>query len=280
MEMTHLSGLYITERDCGMVKRFTMSSKEKRIGAPYIRINEDYYIDNQGILREFNHSEVKGDNLKSVKRSFTRLRDIINSNIKDPENVLFVTFTYDPKRLTESLNLDKVGRDMNRAFRKMKKSMPKFERIYTVERQGNGNWHQHCLFFFECPAPYIPQELLESWWEHGWVKISKRFDDKTIHNIGAYVCADLTYGEDRNEHGKIKNERLMNYPSGAHLYRCSRGIKRPEIRQIEPMEYADYVNQKGVHLIYSKDTLKDIAGTKYRFRYEDWFDEDDAVASC
>ena len=268
----HLFGMYITERDCGIVKRFTMTNRERRKGAPYTRINGEWYIDNDGILRQFKKSDTKGDNIQSVKRTFARLRDIINTNITEPGNVLFITFTYDPQKLKLPLDLKKVGRDMDWTFTKMKKSLPHFERIYTVERQGNGNWHTHCLFFFDETAPFIPQEQLETFWKHGFVKISKRFDDHSIHNVGAYVCADLTYSEDRNEHGQIKNERLMRYPSGSHLFRCSRGIRRPEVRSIEPFDYLDYVNSDGVHMISSSDHVHDFGGF-CRFRYEDWFDE-------
>ena len=70
MENAHLFGMYITERDCGIVKRFTMTNRERRKGAPYTRINGEWYIDNDGILRRFKKSETKGDNIKSVKRSF------------------------------------------------------------------------------------------------------------------------------------------------------------------------------------------------------------------
>lgn len=225
-----------TDRTCGAqvkympegTKVFNTEGNERELPQ-----GSRWFVDKDGLIRCTEVSRTKGDNIDSLKRSFARLRDIINSNALVPENVLFVTFTYDPKRLKKVLDLKKVSNDMGNAFRRLKKDGYKFEYVYTVEKQGNGNWHQHCLLFFDARAPYFEQEYLEWVWQHGFVKVSKRFDGTDIANIGAYVCADLTYGEGKDEHGRIKNERLLKYESGAHLYRCSRGIKRPVEYQVD-----------------------------------------------
>lgn len=202
-----------------------------------------FFVDKYGELRLSKEpAETKGDCLKSVKRSFSRLRDLIMLNADNPAGVLMVTFTYDPKRLRSELTLKKVSNDMRNAFRDLREFSP-FEYIYVVEQQGNGNWHSHALLFHDGVAPYYPQGFLESCWRHGFVKISRRFDDGEIDNIGSYVVADLTYGTEKGEHGAVKNERLYNYPAYARLYRCSRGIKRPEKVVISDDVYASEVSQ-------------------------------------
>lgn len=204
-----------------------------------------FFIDKYGEIRQSREpAQTKGDSFKSLKRSFSRLRDLIMLNSDNPAGVLMVTFTYDPKRLRSALTLQKVSNDMRNTFKRLR-CFSSFEYIYVVEQQGNGNWHTHCLMFHEGLAPYYPQEFLEQCWQHGFVRISRRFDGGEVLNIGSYVVADLTYGTEKGEHGAIKNERLYNYPANAHLYRCSRGIRRPEKVVLSEEEYLRDVSSLG-----------------------------------
>lgn len=266
---------YVTRVDCGLITKYKFASHSCPHEIQYERLSKDFYIDKDGYLRRFNRSAVKGDNIESLKRSFARLRDLINANVVNPENVLFVTFTYDPKKLDEELTLKKVSNDMGNLFRKMKNDGLSFSYIYVVEQQGNGNWHQHVLMFFDSRAPYIEQKTLDDYWsKKGFARISKRFDGQEIYNVGAYVCADLTYGEDKDEHGRIKNERLMKYKSGTRLYRCSRGIKRPVSEPITYPEYVEETNRNGMHKLFESSKVFDVSqGVKRSFHYEHWFDD-------
>ena len=234
-----------------------------------------HYVDKDGIIRQTRVSKKKGDNIDSIKRSFARLRDLINANAQVPDRVLFVTMTYDPKKLRSELTLKKVSNDMGNAFRRMKKRYT-FEYIYTVEKQGNGRWHQHCLLFFDEKAPYLEQKYLEWVWQAGFVKVSKRFDDTEIANIGAYVCADMTYGENKDEHGRIKNERLMGYDAGAHLYRCSKGVKRPVEYSVDYEQSQKVVSGLGEPIyVMEKKTVNphNVADVRH-YRYEHFLNID------
>lgn len=247
---------YVKRKDCGRFVKYCLQSHKPQ--APrYQYLSEDWYINSAGYLAKFVRSESKGDNLDSVRRSFARLRDIINANIVHPENVLFVTYTYDPKRLSVPLTLKKVSKDMRNCFTRWRSSGHEFEYVYTIEQQGNGNWHQHCLMFFPSPAPYVPQEDLETYWKLGFVRISKRFDaGEQIEDVGAYVCADMTFGEAGDEHGREKVERLKSYPSGAHLYRCSRGIVRPEETEVRVSDYVHEANMLGQPVYHNDKVIK------------------------
>ncbi len=222
---------------CGQIVKFTLSSHES---APPVmqRLNSDYYIDGQGFLQKYRRSEVKGENIDSVKRTFARLRDLINCNAIDKSKVLFITLTYDPKKLKSELTTKKLSNDVRKFFRRLRDTGLCFEHIYVVEKQGNGRWHAHVLLFCQCKPPFMSNEYLESLWHWGYVKVSKRFQEDGIKNIGAYICADLTFsGDAKNAHKAEKDSRLLNYRSGLHLYRCSPGIKRPTVTRPDYSEY-------------------------------------------
>ena len=240
-----------------------------------LREGSRWFVDKDGLFRQTRVSEVKGDNIASLKRSFARLRDLINCNALYPDRVLFVTFTYDPKRLDGELTLKKVSCDMRNSFARLRRDY-RFEYIYTVEQQGNGRWHQHCLLFFEHTAPYLEQRYLEWVWQAGFVKVSKRFDDAGIANVGAYVVADLTYGEGKDEHGRIKNERLMRYKSGTRLYRCSRGIRRPEVSHMDYHDYEQFVSGLGEPIFESEKTVRDPQWplNARHYKYQHFLNED------
>lgn len=275
---------YVKMTECGSVVKFSLSSQMHgwngciRIPAGAVikdsagnilekdNARQYWFVDKNGLLRLSRISQKKEDNLDSLKRSFGRLRDLINANAVEPEKILFMTMTYDPKRLKTKLSLKKVSKDMRNCFYRMRKMGYVFEYIYTVEQQGNGNWHTHVLFFFNDIAPYIKQIELEGYWQHGFIKVSKRFDDGGIDNIGAYVVADLTYGQNVNEHGKVKIERLLSYPSGMHLYRCSHGIKRPTEYAISEIDYETITGESTP--IFEKLDVHEYGGAEVYHKYE------------
>ncbi len=268
---------HVKRVDCGLVVKYKLF--EHKPDAPCITPltgsdGSRWYLDKTGTLYPMRVSESKGDNLDSVKRSFSRLRDIINCNALNPAGALFVTFTYDPSCLRSPLTLRKVSNDMANAFRRLRHDGYSFEYVYTVEQQGNGNWHSHCLFFFPGVAPYLAQDYLEWVWQAGFVRVSKRFDSGDIRNVGSYVCADLTYGSG-SEHGHVKDERLLSYPSGMHLYRCSRGVARPVSTDIDFSEYLVDVDSLDTSPFYDVEkTLWFGSDTPRRFwfRYQHFLD--------
>lgn len=120
----------VLKTDCGSIVKYNVSNYHPRkftsddvvplgksigeIAPPYLPANPltgeiapegCYYPLNSTGYKEFNYSKVKGDNWQSVKKTFSRLRDLINCNFSDPAKVLFFTFTYDPKRLNSPLTL-------------------------------------------------------------------------------------------------------------------------------------------------------------------------------
>lgn len=269
---------HVKRVDCGHVVKYKLY--QHKPNAPLITPltgtdGSRWYLDKDGYLMRMHVSGTKGDNLDSVRRSFARLRDLINCNALQPENVLFVTMTYDPSRLRSPLTLRKVSDDMRNSFKRLRHDGYQFEYLYTVEQQGNGNWHCHTLFFFPYPAPYFEQDYLDWVWQAGFIRVSKRFDDASIRNVGAYVCADMTYGSG-SEHGRVKDERLLSYPSGMHLYRCSRGVRRPVESCIGYDEYLQDVQDFGGVPFFEQEKVlyldSDKRTTRYWFLYQHFYD--------
>lgn len=262
----------VTVKRCGNVTevRYTVH------GLPEIvieKINADLYVDKRtGEVKEFQHLASRADDKSSVLQSLRNLRDLINANLTAPETALWVTLTYrenmrDAKRLYEDYHAF-----WKRFCRYLKKSgYPPAEYIIAAEPQGRGAWHLHCLFLFPEKAPYIPNSDMCKMWGHGFTK-TKGLDG--IDNPGLYLTAYLgdmeiveaiASGAERgrlveveasDENGGkqkkavVKGARLRLYPPCFNLYRCSRGVKRPEVQQMTEQEAQAEIN--GATMTYEK----------------------------
>lgn len=213
------------------------------------KLDKDHYLDLlTGEVKDVNHKANRAADPASVAQSLRNLRDIINTNLTDSDTVLWVTLTYrdnmtDAQRLYE---------DYRRFWQRFKYYLSKHrhtsaEYIIAAEPQGRGAWHLHALFLFPDNAPFIPNTDIAQLWGHGFTKTKSL---NGIDNPGLYLTAylgdmELTEAiaagkmgeggltESKNgEKAVIKGARLKMYPAGMNLYRCSRGVKKPEIYQM------------------------------------------------
>lgn len=213
---------------------------------------ENYIVISTGEVKEIQHTENRAQNVNSLRRSFDRLRMLINANTDKPEWCRFVTLTYrenmtDPKRLYR--DFDKFSKRFRYYCEKQDYGRPEY--IAVTEPQARGAWHLHVIFIFEKRAPFIPNDTLAQLWGHGFVH-ARALDN--VDNPGAYLTAylgdielpegDAEYNQlaetafeivERQVEGKskkfIKGGRLHLYPTTMNLYRCSRGVKRPTVRK-------------------------------------------------
>lgn len=223
---------------------------------------ETYYVKSTGEIKQINHQEKRIDNIQTVKHSLEAIRDIINCNVTEPENWLWVTLTYaenmqDYKRLEP---------DFERFVRRIRNKFGKCEYIYVPEPQARGAWHIHALLGFPEKAPYIANDIMRSLWGQGFVRVQAVRGD--CDNFGAYLsaylgdlaiddnektpyCSLVTEKEVTEIDGKKKSKRVIKggrmalYPAGMRMYRCSRGIKKPVI---ERMNYQDAHEKVKGHL--------------------------------
>lgn len=228
---------------------------EKHSTGGYIRkIDKDSYCDiRTGELKEFQHLENRAQDLSNVSKSLSQGRDILNANITDVSCCRWVTLTY-AENMT---NPDKLANDFKNFNKRCRSIFGNYEYITAAEPQGRGAWHLHCVFIFNGKAPYMPNDLVSDCWKQGFVTV-KKLDD--VDNVGAYLTAylgdmELSEAEKSNfsiktikgikeveyedENGEIqtkkyiKGARLCMYPPGFHIFRWSKGVKKPNVSNVD-----------------------------------------------
>lgn len=233
--------------------------QEKRNKVNVIKkLNANQYVDiRTGEVKEFIHIENRAQAINDVRKSLGRLRDYINTNVTDVSKCKWVTLTY-AENMTDT---KKLYTDFDKFNKRMKyylsKEGYKYEYIVAMEPQGRGAWHCHLLMIFDCKAPYIDNNsVMAKIWGHGFTKTKDL--NCSVDNLGAYLTAYLAdmelqesvdagliqYAVDGKyniseveieEDGKkvtkgfIKGLRMVMYPPKFNIYRCSRGVKKPEI---------------------------------------------------
>lgn len=212
--------------------------------------SERYMVIDTGEVKEFQKSDHRGQNENSLRKTFKKLRYLINNNFKGASNELFFTTTYkenmtDLKRLYS--DVDKFMKRLRYKYR----NQTTVEYINVVEPQSRGAWHCHMLLRFDdLESVFIPNNDLADLWGHGFTQ-TKRLQD--VDNIGAYLTTYLTDFEldqfdtldfkqalamdkreivvrdvDGADKRFIKGGRLPMYPSGMNIFRKSRGIVYPD----------------------------------------------------
>lgn len=246
-------------------------------GTPIQKLDADHGLDMRtGEIIKYHHNASRIENKASVRQSLKRLRDLINANLENPENALWVVLTF-KSCMTDTRQLYRDFHAFWKRFRRylQKQGHPPADYIIAAEPQGRGAWHLHCLFLFPGKAPFIPNTEMARIWGHGFTKTQSL---KGIGNPGLYLTAYLgdmelleaanagQFNAERLAETKdkskavIKGARLKLYPPGFNLYRCSRGVKRPEVCQMTEQEAQAEV--KGMPLTYEKTiSVTDEAGT-------------------
>ena len=212
----------------------------------------EYVILSTGEVQKFKNTKNRSECVKSLRRTFKSIRELINTNFLGFANELCFTITY-KENITDPKVLYK---DFDKFIKKLKYKYGSIDYINIVEPQGRGAWHCHILLRFNAlKKVYIPNKEIAEMWGHGFVKV--KAIKKNIDNLGAYLSAYLGDVELNEENIKecldtgaiktgdilnvkevevdgikkkfIKGARLHFYPTGMNIYRCSRGIKRPTV---------------------------------------------------
>lgn len=250
---------------------------------------DEYVLLSTGEVKRFeNHAENRTENIRNLEKTMRNLSDLINANIS-PENsecCRFITLTYKENMVdSERLYLD--FRNFNKRFKRyMEQSGHSYEYIVSVEAQGRGAFHLHCIFIFARKAPYIENTLLAEMWGLGFVSIQAM--NKNIDDIGKYLTAYLTDlpiddtsdVEAELAGGKIKEvdtagkskrivkgARLKLIPVGMRIYRYSKGIKKPMAKTLPYGEalqklYCDGYSKVSEYALEIQDIERD-----FRTRY-------------
>lgn len=231
---------------CGNVVE-VMYSEHKSRGNDIRKISAEQYINiTTGEVCDYKHTVNRAQNKNELRKTFKRIRDVINCNVDKPNKCRWVTLTYaenmtDTKRLYE---------DTKKFIMRLRYEVGHFEYIQVAEPQGRGAWHIHMIMIFDKQAPFIDNRKMAAIWGHGTTDTQKLDDND---NLGAYLSAYLgdipledvkdintaymVNGLEVKEVGGkkyIKGGRLHMYPTKFNILRCSRGVKRPTV---ETMTY-------------------------------------------
>ena len=212
-----------------------------------IKLNKDeYMIRDTGEIKKYVKSENRSQNIAGLKRTFKKIRDLINNNFVGASNELHITLTY-----AENMqDTKKLYKDFDKFMKRFKyRYKHDIDYISVVEPQGRGAWHCHLLLRFnKLDKVYIPNDDIAKIWGNGFTHTDSL---EGIDNIGAYLSAylgDVEMNAEtirdmyRNGHTRlevkevekdgltkkyIKGGRLHYYPPGMNIYRKSKGIKFP-----------------------------------------------------
>lgn len=243
--------------EMGNITEIMYMEKNHVGGFPIKKISKtEYVLLDTGEIKEYSfHAENRSQNKDNLRRTFKKIRELINTNFVGDKNELAFTITY-KENMTDYKVLYK---DFEKFMKRLKYKYPNTDYISVVEPQGRGAWHCHILLKLnDVKKAYIANKEVAELWGHGFVSV--KAISKEVDNLGAYLSAYLGDVEinDNNlndlvsqgivQPGKsfsikeievdgkakkfIKGGRLHLYPVGMNIYRCSRGIKQPKVSHI------------------------------------------------
>lgn len=201
------------------------------------RFDKDHMINIQtGDLIKIEHAKSRTDlkNLRSLRKTFEKIRMLINANFTGGKNQLFVTLTYKQSPMKDQ---EKLYKDFKAFMKRLRIEVnAQLAYILVVEPTAKGGWHCHTLIKrLDKKNFYIPNSKMAELWGKGFVNVRRI---KQSDNIAMYLSAylsdvDLNNLSDDVRCDKpkkiIKGARLSFYPSGMRIYRISRdGIIQPK----------------------------------------------------
>lgn len=252
---------YVTSKVTTMGHITEVITRQKNgSGSPCIKIDKDHYVDTRtGEVLEYQHIENRAESTRSIRNTLARIRAIVNTNVTNPDNVLWVTLTY-RENMTDT---ERLYSDFKRYMMRLRRWCSKHgheapEYITVQEPQGRGAWHVHEFLIWKTKAPYIDNNsVMQELWGQGFTKTKALHD---CDNVGAYFSAylgdmpledverlpeaekekalsgstildkEFQDEQDRTKTKKfVKGGRLYLYPPGMNIIRTSRGIKQPEV---------------------------------------------------
>lgn len=240
-----------------------------------VKLDGAHWIDpDTGEIHDYQReSSTRTENKQELLNTFAKIRALINTNCRDPKRIRWITLTY-RENMTDTKRLHN---DFRKFWARFKRRWGFAEYISVIEPQQRGAWHVHLIVIWSHVAPFVPNAELRACWGHGFVKVNAVRDD--VDNLGAYLSAYLADvevpagadGTDKVVNGETKrykkNGRLDMYPAGMNIYRCSRGVKRPDEFWAEDVEStARYVELvEGRTPVYEREIVfRDDEGREHR----------------
>lgn len=251
--------------DMGNIIEIMYIEKLNMGGFPVKKLNKNEYIVlDTGEVKEYkNHIENRSQDTNSLRKTFKKIRQLINNNFTGAKNELAFTITY-AENMTDPV---KLYDDFRKFILRLKYKYSNIDYMSVVEPQERGAWHCHVLIRFNAlDKVYIPNKVISDMWGNGFVTV--KAIKSNVDNLGAYLSAylgdieinDKNIGElitsgvvkagqainvkEIEIEGKtkkfIKGGRLHLYPAGMQIFRKSSGITYPKT------QYMTYENAKKI----------------------------------
>ncbi len=258
----------------GHIVEVMCMDKLNRDGLPITKLNKhEYVINATGEVQEYQHTENRTQNKDNLRKTFKKIRHLINYNFQGNKNELAFTITY-AENMTD---VKRLYSDFKKFFLRLRYKYPNVDYLNVVEPQERGAWHCHVLLKFnDVSNIYIPNKEIAELWGQGFVTVKAIRQD--VDNMGAYLSAylgDIELNDD-NMHeyasknvevkevelqGKkkrfVKGGRLHLYPTGMNIYRKSKGILIPEESWVEYQEVKKIVGNGTPHYSKTIDIVDD-----------------------
>ena len=289
-DVSILNNEIVTLTKCNHIAEIQYLSKNNK-KATIKKLNKFEYVElATGEVKKFSMSETRADNVNSLKKTFKKLRYLINNNFVGATNEFFVTLTFAPDSSGWRPNVsdtDYLGKTIKAFLRRLKRKYGLIEFVRVLEPHADGHAHFHVLLRFDdFDKVYIANKDLNELWGHGFVKINSL---KDVDNIGAYVSAYFTDIElddksfidecaidskshkiDVVEKGNkkfIKGGRLKYYPTGVQIFNKSKGLKYPNRERMTYFEAKEKAGAVGLPT-YSKSYSIEIDNFELLVKYE------------
>lgn len=163
-------------------------------------------------MKSDDRQEPKKKFAHSINRTRNTVRRLISANFTNKSSFLTLTFA---ENMQDIAYANKCFKAFIRALRNEiiyhhQKDFPieNFKYLAVIEFQKRGAIHYHLII----NMPFIPFEVLDPYWSHGWNKINKVHH---VNDIGLYVSKYL--------YKDVNDPRLR----GKRCYQTSRNLIRP-----------------------------------------------------
>lgn len=198
--------------DMGNLKEVRYMRSIRRDGLGVKKISKDEYVNvEDGEVMQYKHGESRKDNVDGLRKTFKKIRHIINANFFGDDNELMITLTY-AENMTD---VKRLLQDFEKFWKRFKyKYGSAVEYFNVVEPQARGAWHCHCLVkFFDRDSVFIENKEISALWGHGFVTVRGL---KKVDNVGAYLSAylgDIEVCDENNEYiqREFKDAKKIEY---------------------------------------------------------------------
>lgn len=203
-----------------------------------------------GETKKVTHNNNGCRSIGSLRKTFTRLSLIINSNYIGNKTECFISLSYGKK----VSDFEEVKRDIKNlwaCFQRRNRDRIPFRCLILIEYQGNGNPHLHMLLkrLDNCTlTTEYTKKLFD--WNRGTIDIQRLYD---ANGLSEYLNPFIV---------SKKKELLRFYKQGQQVYRCYGQFVRPQklkmtaeeaLRLVEENQLAEF--QSKSYLILNDDEI-------------------------